>query len=281
MKNRPWNKKTIKEMVKNRYGSLIQQKDGGCCAGSASDCGCFSPQAEQTVPPLVEYPGEELNGIPADAVTHSFGCGNPLAFAEVEAGQTVLDIGSGAGIDCFLAAKMVGPDGRVIGVDMTPEMIHRARANAEAGNFHNVEFRLGEADHLPVGDESVDWIISNCVINLAPDKPAVFREIARVLRPGGRFIISDIVLSDNLPEAITRNVFAWTSCLAGAITENEYLQGLIQAGLNDVCIESRFPLERNVILSFLKSEDFEADNLNRILDQITGKVWSAKIRGKK
>lgn len=271
----------IKEEVRKRYAGLASKKGAVCCCGPSSCC-TPAPPKEKLVN-LADYSGAELDSVPQDAADLSLGCGNPLAFAEVKEGQTVLDIGSGAGIDCFLAAQKVGKSGKVIGLDMTPEMIEKARKNAARGNYTRVEFRLGEAESMPVDDASVDWIISNCVINLSPDKPKVFREIARVLKPGGRFSISDIVLGDKLPEWIASNIRAWTSCISGAIREKEYLDGLQTAGLKDVVVESRIVYDLAVIKEFLDSVDL-ADKTkvdDEVLSKIQGNIWSAKIKGKK
>jgi arsenite methyltransferase len=210
-------KNDIKDAVKSRYAKAIQGTPS-CCGPAAPPAGsCCGPTAVEqkgTFVKIAGYDKDELSRLPADAVQNSLGCGNPLAFAGVRPGQVVLDIGSGAGIDCFLAAEKVGPAGKVIGLDMTPEMIERARQNASEAGVTNVEFRFGDAEKMPVDDASVDWVISNCVINLSPDKPAVFSEIGRILRPGGRISISDIVAQD-LPEAVRQSRDAWTGCLAG------------------------------------------------------------------
>ena len=272
----------IKSEVRKRYSGLITQEKGGSCCGPSSPC-CAPAPAKERLVNLADYSDTELNSVPSEAAANSFGCGNPLAFAGVKEGQTVLDIGSGAGIDCFLAAQKVGKTGRVIGLDMTPEMVEKAKRNAAKGGFANVEFRLGEAEAMPVKNASVDWIISNCVINLSPDKPKVFREMARVLKSGGRFSISDIVLGDDLPERIANNMRAWTSCIAGAIRETEYLEGLRKAGLEDVTVESRVVYDRAVIMHFLNSLDSigKARVSEEALEKIQGNIWSAKIKGKK
>jgi N-acetylglutamate synthase-like GNAT family acetyltransferase/2-polyprenyl-3-methyl-5-hydroxy-6-metoxy-1,4-benzoquinol methylase len=261
----------IKAAVRARYTQAVQE-GSGCCGSSPS----VTFQA-------AGYGVDELKDLPPQAVASAFGCGNPLAFAGVEPGQTVLDIGSGAGIDCLLAAERVGPAGRVIGVDMTPEMLRRAEANAAAAGQTNVEFRLGEAERLPVTDASVDWIISNCVINLSPDKPAVFREIHRVLRPGGRLLISDVV-AEGLPEPVRADLTAWSSCLAGAISEGQYVAGLAAAGFADVRVVSRLPYEAGQVAALAGAPEGAcgcgaASGVRA--EDLAGKVWSASFSARK
>ena len=192
----------------------------------------------------IGYKEDELASVPEGA-NLGLGCGNPTALASLKEGEAVLDLGSGAGFDCFLAANTVGVAGEVIGVDMTPEMIEKARANARKGGYSNVDFRLGELEHLPVADSAVDVIISNCVINLTPDKTAVFREAFRVLRPDGRFAVSDMVLLRALPPAVKDSAAAYVSCLSGAIMKDAYLATIRAAGFENVYIveESSFPLD--------------------------------------
>jgi SAM-dependent methyltransferase len=194
------------------------------------------------------YTKEELDTLPEGADL-GLGCGNPTALASIKEGETVVDLGSGAGIDCFLAAKKVGDTGKVIGIDMTPEMLDKARGNAKNGNIENVEFRLGEIDNLPVADNTADLVISNCVINLAPDKKKVFDEAFRVLKPGGRVMISDIVLLGELPEGIRSSMDAYIGCVSGAIHKDDYLQTIKDAGFKDVEIvsEATFPVEDIVV----------------------------------
>jgi ubiquinone/menaquinone biosynthesis C-methylase UbiE len=185
----------------------------------------------------VGYSVEELQAIPEEA-RMGLGCGNPTALASLKEGEVVLDLGAGGGIDCFLAAVAVGKTGRAIGVDMTPEMIHRARDNARNGGYDNVEFRLGEIENLPVADDTVDAVISNCVINLAPDKARVFDEAYRVLTPGGRVMVSDIVLVKELPEDIRNSLAAYAGCVAGALRKEDYLTTIAEAGFENVEVVS-------------------------------------------
>jgi len=213
-----------------------------CCAvpqQTAGAASCCSPQ--QAVSKAVGYTDEQLGAIP-DGADLGLSCGNPTTLASLQEGEVVLDLGSGGGIDCFLAASKVGRNGRVIGVDMTPEMVERARENASKGNYGNVDFRLGEIEHLPVADNSVDVVISNCVINLSPDKAQVFKEAYRVLRPGGRVMVSDIVLLKELPDAIKSSVAAYTGCIAGASRKEDYLATIASAGFQDVEIVSEVSL---------------------------------------
>ena len=185
------------------------------------------------------YPAEDLDGLPDSVTGASLGCGNPLAIAALQPGEVVLDLGSGGGIDCFLAAQRVGPEGRVIGLDMTPDMIKLARRNAKKMGVTNVDFRYGEMEEIPLPDESVDVIISNCVLNLSPDKGAVFAEAFRVLRPGGRLSVSDMVIDGDLPAAIRGRLDAWAGCIAGALDEGVYLDGMRGVGFEKVEVLSR------------------------------------------
>jgi SAM-dependent methyltransferase len=221
-----------KQWVRERYGEIAAGKQQGCC-GSSSCCGNKAATTAQSI----GYGVEELAAAPEGA-NLGLGCGNPLALAGIKPGEVVLDLGSGAGFDVFLAAARVGAAGRVIGVDMTPEMIAKARKNATLSGFAHVEFRLGEIEALPVETNAIDLVISNCVINLVPDKPKAFQEIFRVLKPGGRFSISDLVLERPLPEALKNDPVVYTSCVAGAIGREEYLQGLREAGLVEVEVTS-------------------------------------------
>ncbi len=234
-----------KKLVRESYGKIAQS--GGSCCGP-SGCGCGTSTATDEISRKVGYADEDLQAVPAGA-NLGLGCGNPIALASLKPGETVLDLGSGPGFDCFLAANRVGPDGRVIGVDMTAEMLARARENAKQGQYTNVEFRLGEIEHLPVADGSVDVIISNCVINLAPDKGQVFREAFRVLRPGGRLMISDTVMLQPLPEPVQRSVGAYVGCLAGAIDKQTYIDLVKAAGFGDVEILEEAPVSLDCMLN--------------------------------
>jgi arsenite methyltransferase len=231
----------IKKAVREGYGR-IAQKNRSCCAPAGSCCG--SQDFVQDISKKIGYSEEELKIVPEGA-NLGLGCGNPVALASLKQGEVVLDLGSGAGFDCFLAASQVGKSGRVVGVDMTPPMIDKARENARKGNYENVEFRLGEIENLPVADNHADIIISNCVINLSPDKKRVFQEAFRVLKPGGRLMVSDIVLLKELPEEIKNSITAYIGCLAGAVTKNEYLLAIQAAGFQETRVidETVFPAE--------------------------------------
>ena len=220
----------IRRTVRERYGQ--RAKAGTSCCGTSRSC-CGSQGSQDSVSTAVGYSEQQLNAIPEGADL-GLGCGNPTALASLEEGETVLDLGSGAGIDCFLAAQAVGPTGRAIGVDMTAEMIDRARENARASGVENVEFRLGEIEHLPVADGSADVVISNCVVNLSPDKPQVFRDAFRALKPGGRMLLSDIVLLKPLPEEVKQSIEAYVGCVAGASMKDDYLAAIEAAGFRDV-----------------------------------------------
>jgi SAM-dependent methyltransferase len=231
----------IKKTVREGYARIAKQ-DSSCC-GSVPSC-CGSTDLARGISKNIGYSEEELKAVPEGA-NLGLGCGNPVAFASLREGETVLDLGSGAGLDSFLAASKVGKNGRVIGVDMTPEMIERARENARKGSYGNVEFRLGEIENLPVADNSADVAISNCVINLVPDKRKVFKETFRVLKPGGRLMVSDIVLLKELPDFIKDSIEAYIGCLSGAIMRDEYIGAIKAAGFQDVRIidEASFPIE--------------------------------------
>ena len=226
----------IRRVVRERYGALAMQQLSSCCEPQTCGESCCGPSAtsEQTKYAERLYSKEELEGLPENVSDIALGCGNPVALAELKPGEVVVDLGSGGGIDCFLAAAHVGPQGRVIGIDMTPEMVWLARENAGKLGASNVEFRLGEMEHMPVESGSADVIISNCVINLSPDKDAVFQEAWRVLKPGGRLCVSDIVLKGELPPEIKENLDQWAGCIAGAIRLEDYVRKIRAAGFAQV-----------------------------------------------
>jgi ubiquinone/menaquinone biosynthesis C-methylase UbiE len=230
----------IKNIVKEGYAKIATQNTSCCPGGSC----CGGANLAKDISKTIGYSDKEMNAVP-DGANLGLGCGNPVAIASLKEGEVVLDLGSGAGFDAFLASPRVGETGKVIGVDMTPEMIKKARANASKGNYTNVEFRLGEIEKLPVEDNSIDVIISNCVINLSPDKESVFNEAFRVLKPGGRLMVSDLVLKKALPEIIKESVEAYVGCLAGAIMKDDYLDYIKKAEFKkiEVISEANYPIE--------------------------------------
>ncbi len=260
----------IKEYVKERYGDRVKGPAPGSC------CTTTKGRPNVNIARAAGYTEEQLAGLPAHAAQHSFGCGNPVALAGIQPGQTVLDIGSGAGIDVLLAAQKVGPTGHVIGLDMTPEMIDAARKNAAQAGATNVEFRLGDAEDMPVNSGAVDWIISNCVINLAPDKAKVFREAYRVLRPGGRILVSDLVTHD-LPENVRRNLEAWALCVAGAMEEKDYLDAIRAAGFSEVQVVARIDYDTGAIRTMACETPSLPAELAQLAPSLAGKVSSIKI----
>ncbi|MHB8107344.1 MAG: arsenite methyltransferase [Candidatus Cryosericum sp.] len=223
--------KNIKEIVKDRYGKIATGSGCGCSSG----CQPMPDGSVEGISRGLGYSDADLAAVPEGA-NLGLGCGNPLAFSSLKEGEVVLDLGSGAGFDSFLAARKVGTTGKVIGVDMTPAMIAKATANAKSGGYDNVQFLLGDIEALPLPDNSVDMAISNCVINLVPNKDNVFRELYRVLRPGGRFMVSDLVLLKELPERVRASVEAYVGCVAGAILKDQYLAVIRAAGFEDVRI---------------------------------------------
>ena len=248
-------KENIKKEVRKRYAKVAKANDS-CCESSVS---CCSAPTHEQVSKTIGYSQKELDTVPEGA-NLGLGCGNPTALASLKEGERVLDLGSGAGFDCFLASKRVGKSGKVIGVDMTPEMLDKARSNAEKGKYANVEFRLGEIENLPVADSSVDVIISNCVINLSTNKKRVFEEAYRVLASNGRLMVSDIVLLKELPKAIQQDMEAYAGCIAGAEIKDKYLELMRRAGFGEVKIlqEKVYPIDCIV------SEPEDEDVINRL-----------------
>lgn len=236
----------VRRAVRQRYASLAT-KEVSCCAGETSTmCGCGGL-----------YPQAEILSLPSDAVAVSAGCGNPIAIASLKPGMTVVDLGSGGGIDCFLAARKVGPKGKVYGIDATHEMVLRARRTAKEHGYENVEFRLGEIEHVPLESGVADVVISNCVINLSPDKEQVFREAFRVLKPGGKLAVSDIVLLRDLPEELKGDLRAWSQCVAGAILEKEYIGAMRRAGFRRVRVEERVVYTPEQLEGYLSGSEAE------------------------
>lgn len=265
-----------RKTVRDRYARAVTEKTG-CCAPSC--CGDDASAISGDVSRTIGYTDEQLGSLPEDA-NLGLGCGNPTAIASLAAGMTVLDLGSGAGIDCFLAAQQVGPTGRVIGVDMTPEMVERARANALAGGYDNVEFRLGEIEALPVADSSVDVVISNCVLNLSTDKARVLSEVHRVLRPGGRVVVSDMVSDLPVPEVLQGNVDAVAACLP--TLREEYLDQFRAAGFPDTRITEEKPypagyiLEDEGVRAYIAGHQENAAELTAFAGSILGAHFEAE-----
>jgi ubiquinone/menaquinone biosynthesis C-methylase UbiE len=271
--------KNTKKLVKEGYAKIAKQGDS-CCI-PANSC-CASTDLAQDISKKIGYTDGELKAVPEGA-NLGLGCGNPVALASLREGETVLDLGSGAGFDCFLAANKVGKNGRVIGIDMTPEMIEKAKDNTKKGNYENVEFRLGEIENLPVDSNSIDIVISNCVINLSLDKRKVFREAFRVLKPGGRLMISDIVLLKELPDFIKGSIEAYIGCLSGAIIKDEYIEAIKTAGFQQVRIlqESFFPID---CMSGDPTAKAIIENLKippEKLEEIASSIISIKVYGVK
>ena len=272
-------KEETRKIVRQGYARVATQ--GSSCCGPSQSC-CGTTDAAQDISQKIGYTEEELKAVPEGA-NLGLGCGNPVAIASLKEGETVLDLGSGPGLDCFLAAEKVGINGKVIGVDMTPEMLERARANAEKSSWSNIEFRLGEIENLPVADNSVDVVISNCVINLSPDKQRVFSEAFRVLKPGGRMMVSDVVLSRRLPDFIKDSADAYIGCISGAITKNEYIEAVKSAGFREVSIagETSVPVEEWVNDPISSSITEKLKVTTEQAKDILGSVASVKVKAVK
>jgi len=253
----------IKKQVRDAYARIVTNQSS-CCGGSI----CCEPATSQEVSAGSGYTQEQMASVP-EGTNLGLGCGNPVAIASLQEGETVLDLGCGAGFDCFLAAGRVGPKGRVIGVDMTPEMLDRARDHAQQGRYGNVEFRLGEIENLPAADNCIDVVMSNCVINLSTDKARVFKEAYRVLKPGGRIIISDIVISKPLPECIKQSIASYVDCVSGAMLKASYLGLIEQAGFKAV----RLVRESNVSFDLLLNDPVA----RAVIEE--NKLTSAEVEG--
>ena len=265
----------VQQAVRERYGAIAASvtkasANAGCCGPGS--CGCGDPISSNL------YSDAETSGLPADAVTASLGCGNPTALITLEPGQTVLDLGSGGGIDVLLSAKRVGPTGKAYGLDMTDEMLALARENQRKAGASNVEFLKGTIEAIPLPDNSVDVIISNCVINLSSDKDAVLREAFRVLKPGGRFAVSDVVVRGDVPADIRRSMELWVGCIAGALEETEYAGKLRDAGFADVEVEPWRIYKLDDARAFLTDAGVDVD---RLAPQLEGRFASAFVRARK
>ena len=271
----------LKQEVKDKYGRVAKAvsegtttDDAGCC--SSACCGSTT----ETYDPITSnlYDEGEKAGVPAEALLASLGCGNPTALAQLNEGETVLDLGSGGGIDVLLSAKRVGPGGKVYGLDMTDEMLALANENKRRAGAQNVEFLKGEIESIPLPDSSVDVIISNCVINMSADKGRVLREAFRVLKPGGRFAVSDVVVSGEVPEEVKRSMELWIGCVAGALQDTEYQSLLREAGFENVDIEPTRVYKADDAAAFLGNTVTDAEELAR---QVDGKFRSAFVRATK
>lgn len=266
----------MKEFIKKIYGSIAKGKTKSCCEPKVS-C-CLSPSC---VSEKIGYSKEELTSVP-QGVDMGLGCGNPVAFASLKEGETVVDLGSGGGLDVFLAAKKVGQKGKVIGIDMTEEMIEKARANAKKGNYKNVEFRLGDIESIPLENGIADWVISNCVINLADDKQKVFNEAFRILKPGGRLMISDMVLIADLPANVLKSAEMYTGCISGALKKDDYLEKIRNAGFEDIAIVKEDSVR---LLEYIGSEETIKGIVQNMSDKeinaVSNALVSIKISAKK
>jgi arsenite methyltransferase len=264
----------IKEVVKEKYGqaALRVSQGGSSCCGAVPGNGCTDPITSNL------YDQFQAQQIPEEALLASLGCGNPTALAQLSAGETILDLGSGGGIDVLLSAKRVGPTGKAYGLDMTDEMLALANQNKRKAGIENVEFLKGEIEHIPLPDNSVDVVISNCVINLSADKDQVLREALRVLRPGGRFAVSDVVTRGEIPSEIRQSVLLWVGCVAGALDENEYRIKLASAGFEKIEIEPTRVYRAEDAREFFFSQNMDVD---AIAPQVDGKFMSAFVRAVK
>ena len=265
----------IKEVVKEKYGETARRVaagGGASCCGQSACCGTADPIASDL------YDETQKSGLPAKAVMASLGCGNPTALAELKPGETVLDLGSGGGIDVLLSAKRVGPAGKAYGLDMTDDMLALARENQRKSGIGNVEFLRGEIESIPLPDNSVDVIISNCVINLSADKDKVFREAYRVLKAGGRFAVSDVVVRGEVPAGVRRSMELWVGCIAGALEEMDYVKRLAKAGFAQIDVEPTRIYNISDARQYLTAEDLDAEAIAPLVD---GRFMSAFVRATK
>jgi SAM-dependent methyltransferase len=265
----------VKETVREKYGAAaLRAQSGGtsCCGSSPSSLGSVDPITSRL------YHASQTSQIPAEAVLASLGCGNPTALAQLKPGETVLDLGSGGGIDVLLSAKRVGPTGKAYGLDMTDEMLALARENQRKAGVQDVEFLEGDIENIPLPDNSVDVIISNCVINLSADKDSVFREALRVLKPGGRFAVSDVVVRGDVPEQVRHSMELWVGCIAGALEEKDYVKKLASAGFAAIQIEPTRVYSVDDARHFLSGEGIDVDAISK---EVEGKFMSAFIRAEK
>jgi arsenite methyltransferase len=261
----------VQDAVREKYGEIARSVGKGGCCGPSS-CGCGDPITSNL------YSDRDTANLPPDALAASLGCGNPTALIELHSGQTVLDLGSGGGIDVLISAKRVGPTGKVYGLDMTDEMLALARENQRKAGVTNVEFLKGTIEAIPLPDQSVDVIISNCVINLSVDKDAVLREAFRVLKPGGRFAVSDVVIRGEVPAAVRRSMELWVGCVAGALGDDEYATKLKAAGFEAVDVEAWRVYQLEDARGFLAESGIDVD---RLAPEVDGKVASAFIRARR
>lgn len=262
----------IKEVVKEKYGEAARRVANGCCGAGAALEACCDPITSNL------YDAAQTGELPQEAVLASLGCGNPTALAQLNSGETVLDLGSGGGIDVLLSARRVGPSGKAYGVDMTDEMLELARENQRKAGIENVEFLKGEIENIPLPDSSVDVVISNCVINLSADKDRVLRETFRVLKPGGRFAVSDVVTRGAVPDNVRRNMLLWVGCIAGALEENDYIARLTRSGFQNIAIEPTRIYNIEDARAFLTGQGIDVD---AIAPQVENKFMSAFIRATK
>ena len=269
---------TLRDEVRSRYGAAARRAAEGQQAACACGTACSSKDVEWDPITSNLYEAAETEGIPPEALLASLGCGNPTALAQLLPGETVLDLGSGGGIDVLLSAHRVGPTGKAYGLDMTDEMLELARENRRKSGLTNVEFLRGEIENIPLPSETVDVIISNCVINLSADKPRVINEAYRVLNAGGRFAVSDVVLRGDLPEAVLKSMGLWTGCVSGALHEDEYRRLLLAAGFSDVSIEPTREYTREDVRALLDSAGLTD---NGLVDQVEGRIMSAFVRATK